>query len=277
MGLTKRKEYHWIDGRVVPLVVERPKGLGPWPGYDARCSTLVVAIEDQHGIFVTASPGPESSDSRLKDAVALHFGIEGLEQSPDIGTNVPEAVLNAIGAEVSEAVHRVTLLYQRHADEQATTGDLVGNLNFEREIQGWRVRVVGQGFSPQTKEPRVGADGGILVDLMDGEGHRIIKASWFQAKRTHHLPDNLDEIPDFREQVGKMEQRTAECYGVIYGPGGIRVFPRGRRDEETTLDQVITSMMRCERGDRRIQIVSETLDRSFLLELIATELEKKDA
>jgi len=73
MGLTARKEYHWIDGRVVPRTVARPSGFGPWPGIDDRWSSLVIAIEEEHGSLSRTYEGPAATSSLADCATPSHY------------------------------------------------------------------------------------------------------------------------------------------------------------------------------------------------------------
>src|SRR5688572_13234100 len=101
MGLTRRKEYHWIDDRVVPRVADRPSGFGIWPGLHARRSTLVVAVEEPEDGISIVEEGPAATAARVREAVAMHVGMWGLEQSRDVGQHVPRTVLETIQKKVS--------------------------------------------------------------------------------------------------------------------------------------------------------------------------------
>ncbi len=160
MGVRTRREYHWLDGRVIPIVQERPSGRGPWRG-PRRHPSLVAAVEESRGGIVRIVKGGAYTDTRMSDAMARHFGIDDVQGVSDGRVAIPDSVIDKIARSVREAIIKVNGRFPKLADEDRTTGALFGNLESTIEEGGWRVRLTHQIFSAKTKEPRTGADGGV--------------------------------------------------------------------------------------------------------------------
>jgi hypothetical protein len=77
---------------------------------------------------------------------------------------------------------------------------------------GWRVRIRTQEYSPNVKEPKLGANAGILVEIRHSAGGRVVKAAWLQAKRVDVLPVEPLRDAALDEQMQKMGTRTADAY-----------------------------------------------------------------
>jgi hypothetical protein len=271
MGVLTRKEYQWLDGRVVPFVQERPKGLGPWPGYGRRRRSSVAAVEETRGGIIRILRGGAYTEERMSDAMALHFGIENIEKI-SARLSVPASVIEELAKRTRQATVKVTRQFPKLADEDRTTGALFSDLDSIIEKEGWRLRLTHQVFSTKTKEPQTGADGGVIVDIMDREGHRVMKASWIQAKRTEQMPNRLEDLQDVAVQVRQMQSRTKEAYVLLYTPEGIRVFRGTDLKQELTFDQLLIEMLRCPAGDRNRDLIIDTLDKRFLLRAVVTQL-----
>jgi hypothetical protein len=271
MGVRTRREYHWLDGRVIPIVQERPSGRGPWRG-PRRNPSLVAAVEESRGGIIRVVEGGAYTDKLMSDAMAQHFGIDDVQGASDGLVAISDSVLDKIAKSVREAVTNVTRQFPKLADEDRTTGALFSDLDLTIEEGGWRVRLTHQIFSAKTKEPNTGADGGVIVDIIDREGHRVMKASWIQAKRTEQMPNRLEDLQGVAGQVAEMQTRTKEAYLVVYTPEGIRVFRGTDLNQEITFDHLIREMLRCPAGDRDRDLIIDTLDKRFLLRAVVTQL-----
>lgn len=270
MGATRRTEYHWIDGRVVPVVRKRPTGKGRWPGATTSRGSLVVAIEESpRGIRATR--GKAVTLDRLKESLSLQYGLAKSRQLRDIGP-VPDSVIVAASGAAGDVVRSVVRQFGNLATEDRMTGHLFGSLDLDVELDGWRVKVSHQNFSPQTKESITGADVALIVDLYDAEGRRIIKAAWLQAKQRAGNPAGALESRGLRSQLANMSRHTQEYYAIIYSPEEVAVFRQGDSGQLTTLEKVIANMIRCAAGDPNEELVIDSLDRKLLVRVLLSEV-----
>jgi hypothetical protein len=234
--------------------------------------TLVAAVEETPDGIQRVIHGDAWTKERLRDAMAFHFGFVGTELGPEIGQRIPETVLTTIAEHIREATSRVSRQFSFLGHEDRATGALFGSTLLDVDQDGWKVRIWHQGFSPQIKEPESGADGGIIVDVQDRQGNRVIKAAWFQAKRSaSQIVDPL-VLPGLASQVGLMQERTREAYAVVYTPERVEVYRQGDREHATTLDALVVGMMRCTSGDRNRDLLPDTLDKTLILGVLATEV-----
>jgi len=269
MGVTKRVEYHWIDGRVVPCLSSRPRGVGRWPKLRERRATLVVAIEEGDLLPKEASVGEAYTLARATESIAMHLGIASNEAGNDVGRRVPRGVLDKLRQTTKLAESSVTRQFNQLADENRTTGALFTRLEEQQiEAEGWRISIVPQVFSQQAKEPGTGADGGIVVTIVDQMGNRVSKACWFQAKRSRYLPHDPLDLPGLRQQLAEMKAHTSQAFGLVFTSNGIRVVGE---DKETEFSELLASIVSCQHGDRNAAVIINTRDHKFVLRIFAVE------
>lgn len=272
MSEFQRTEYHLVDGRVIPITNHRPKGRGPWPGIKKRTHSLVVAIKDYDGFGFDIEYGNSADDKSVREALKLHFGYQGVSPNQvDLGVNVPESVLNRIKEVVQSATEKGTSQYRQLSDEDRTTGSVFGNIQINEQIDNWKVKIIPQNFSSVIKEPKTGADIGIIVDISNQEDQRTIKVIWLQAKRTREIPRDLFTLKDLGAQIDKMMSYTDHCYAVLYSPRGIYVFHHGVHDKYQALDELITQVLQCKSGDRNLDLLLHTLDSRHVIQFLLTE------
>ena len=151
------------------------------------------------------------------------------------------------------------------------------NKNKTFEVDGWELTVILQGFSSITKEPKTGADIGVIVDLKRYD-LQISKAVWVQAKQSGKLPDNsIASLKDLRGQIEDMLVHTEEAYAMVYSVDGVVLFKGKDYQNMFSLDELITETASCVRGDRRPQFIADTVYREHLIELVFEKLDESDS
>jgi len=101
----------------------------------------------------------------------------------EIGEELPDELVQHVATELAAMAEQIGKKNDAFARETDMTGYLAGLWDgYVHEADGWEIRVKAVTYSPEVKEPKTGADMGIIFDLSRA-GIRILKAMWFQAKR----------------------------------------------------------------------------------------------
>lgn len=137
----------------------------------------------------------------------------------------------------------------------------------DEQIDGWNVKIYHQGFSSIVKEPHIGADLGVIIDISN-DASRVIKVLWFQAKRASHdhTPQSDQNLSGLSEQLEDMRKFTSDGYGLVYTPVGVMVLASEPDTKNYRLkalggiEQFMEKALRCEYGDRRPSAIANTLD-----------------
>lgn len=234
-----RNEYYWIHHQLVMMQNHRATVYGRWPQLHSE-SELVVAIENR-GDSKKITEGSSATPSRLTIALLREQRLCSDQHADEIGVDVPEELIQIASRHVKDAVAEVTRQYSELANEERKTGAVTYEINRQRVIEsnGWSLTVSLQGFSTQNKEPIIGADLGIVVDLKSGE-RQVSKGLWVQAKETATLPEDPLTLPRLRDQMEKMLNRTKDAYGMIFTQAGVYVFQGLNSQVTTTLEDVLT-------------------------------------
>jgi hypothetical protein len=211
---------------------------------------------------IPAIPGPRGRP-RFTGLPLESVGIE-------IGQRVPQELLEELASLLRAAARKVTEQFRTLGNEERTTGALFSDLNVRREVSGWVLNITNHNYSGEIKEPIIGADAGIIVDITDAMGLRATKAGWFQAKRVVEVPKRIAAIHDLESQMDKMLKRTRDGYALLYTPRGVRVF-QGDSYAEIKFDTLVLEMVRCSKGDRDPEVLIDTFDSRFLLEVLLAE------
>src|SRR5207244_4199726 len=109
------------------------------------------------------------------------------------------------------------------------------------------------------KERDLGADIGLIVEVKNN-GHRIVKALWFQAKKTERIPESVSALEDLPRQIASMRKQTPEAYTLIYSADGVHVFQGDSLDDPLPLPAVVGDALFCTRGDRTPRVIALTAD-----------------
>jgi hypothetical protein len=242
-------------------------------GVDARAKrrrrlkdveALVCVIENDGNRVWLVERGPAFSEKLWQLALLDHVGVRPSTTNKDLGRLVPHAVVAELSRRISDITRSLAQDVARNWHNIGGETDLVAfalpHFNTEFESSAWKVAIRPQVFSSQVKEPHIGADLGWLVDIGIGRQH-VSKAIWMQAKRTVYdvtsVPD-MFKLKDFSKQFAQMRSRTPEAFGLVFTPDEILV---GDDKGLSTLDSLLTQVVICARGDRRQEIVAETVER----------------
>jgi hypothetical protein len=270
-GQSARFEYYWEKGRVVEYTNHRDGNRGRWPKSQHEPRKLIVAIQRRTSGSVMTN-GPAATPDRLAEALLRCSRYYCDTRSKDIGKVVPKELLDRVKKKLRKETDRVTRQWESTANEEGQTGFFAGLINEVSKFQqdDWEATIRVQVFSPQTKEPRVGADMGIIVDLRQGD-NRVVKAALVQAKRVDSIPDSPMKLPDLKKQIAQMQKTTNEAYGMIQSPEETYLFDPDAPGEHISIESFFVDKIECRRGDRQRRAVAQAYDRSILIDLtIAT-------
>jgi hypothetical protein len=270
MAITEREEFFLENGQLARRTGRRPSGRGMWP--NAKHLNLAVAVEMSadgiHRVFRGAQHTKEFEMEAVARTYDFHFGDE---TGPDVGRHIPEEVVARIRTRVDEVAKKVAGRYRFLSNEERMTGALFGGLPREIEMGDWKVRFHNQGYSSvqkNAKETTTGADAGVVVEVRD-RNTSVLKALWLQAKRVPEAPDQADvsKLPRLKEQMTSMSGFTRDGYALIFTPTEVYVTDGQRR---WPFAEWLVQAARCERGDRRREMIVNTIDRDYLLEMTVT-------
>jgi hypothetical protein len=265
--MDERFEYYWENGRVVEYINHRAGRRGRWPHSVHDPGNLIVAIrrvrQTNHVDF-----GPQRTSERVRDALLRYSRYDCDPMEMDIGPGVPEELLRAVANQARSVAENVTRQWEACGNEEGQTGFFSGLMNTSSSFRygEWEATIRVQAFSPQTKEPLVGADVGVIVDLHRA-AQRIVKGALVQAKRTRQPPPNPMRLPDLHDQVFTMRQTTRESYGMIYSDYGTYMFHPDEPQEQIGMDRFFSDMIVCRRGDRSEEAVAQAYDRSVVIDI----------
>lgn len=252
----ERTEYHWDDDRVVPIIIRRPPYVSQWR-FDLHDPTLVATFEELDRTFQWRE-GRAFTPQRLADAIRIHRSVYADHQTQDFSRSMPRAVRARFEDEVETAIKGILEQWDSFAEETDITGHLKGELSKIRfELEGWSVHVKGWTYKRYPKENEIGADLGVIFDLIRGD-ERIIKAVWFQAKIDKGAP--IDQIGDLLEQIDKMKKFTDEAYTLLFTRDSAIAMRGTDAGDAMPLSENLADGAACLRGDRNPLIVANTVD-----------------
>jgi len=149
--------------------------------------------------------------------------------------------------------------YGSFGSENNLTGALFDRLSDTIVEDGWTIVVRQQQYSPNVKEPLLGADAGILVEIRDRDGNGVRKVAWLQAKKRD------DDDPNLAKQLDDMRRRTADAYLIVYAADSTEVKGGPNLEETWSLDDWLDGVVECVRGDKALDVLLDTFDRKHLL------------
>lgn len=256
MPAQERTEYHWIENRVVPRILTRPRHVKQWR-YNRTERTLILTVEE-HKRSMYFDKGPAYSPAREVDAIRLYRDLFVDPSIPDISKTMPTGVRDELKTKLDEAIASVPRQWTTLAEETDMTGLLKGELQkISMESNGWRVSVQAWTYKRNPKENLIGADFGVIFDVLHGDA-RIIKAIWYQAKIDEGLP--LENVKDLKEQALDMWDHTDEGYILLYTRDGMLAMRAFDRSDSQTLSENLVEGAICIRGDRNPLVVANTAD-----------------
>ncbi len=251
LDVNQVREYHY------------PKLRGQWAFPSALHSTLIASIGST---LDSLERGPAATPKLMLTAIETHFGLPPASV-PDVGKGIPDRVLKNLAARVNRVSARVSQRLERYANEDQATGEFFGRLEGRFQADGWQVRLSTQAFSTHKKEPTLGADGAIIVEVEDDTGVRVMKAMLIQAKLVQKLPRDVLKLPRLKEQVRAMRRRTTDAYALIYSPDGLIVRGGNLLNTRLTPQELIIDALRCRRGDRDTSVIVDAMDRTSVLNI----------
>lgn len=263
----ERFEYYWLNGRVVERINRRRSASVKFPGLYYPKDYLIATIRRMQSSNIVVW-GPQDAPERTAEAMLRYSRYFCDPESTDIGTEIPRSLLQTVVEHVSDATERVTKQWESTGNEEGQSGYFAGAINEVEKFQDgeWEATIRLQVFSPQIKEPLVGADMGIIVDLRNG-AQRVVKATLVQAKRTEGLPASLIKLPDLRDQLEKMHETTDESYGLIFSNKGTFFVHDINPRKNISVRRFFEDKFVCRRGDRRHQTVAQAYDRSAVIDV----------
>jgi hypothetical protein len=261
-----RNEYYWINDRLEQMVNCRASVYRAWKLKGSK-HQLVASIEDR-GSSKKIEHGHAATTSRIAHALLRDERLHTDPDTQDIGANIPKELVNQSSSVIESAIREITLQYSRLSNEERRTGALQYELNKNGvfEYAGWQLTIILQGFTPNPKEKKTGADVGVIVDVKH-LGKQVSKGFWAQAKQADSMPNDPLTLQDMKMQMEDMLNRTREAYGMIYTPKGVALFQGLNSGENTTLSKLIDDVTSCRRGDRRPEFLADTIHRDYLVEL----------
>src|SRR5690606_29328874 len=143
----------------------------------------------QHDRLVTAvvrrdrridfEKGPAFDERFMPEVLRLENDV-GPTTRADLGKVVPAPVKSEIRKSIERVTTRLSRRFDQYTNETGMLDALMDQLDEVVVVDGWKVRLRGQGFSPITKEPHVGADAGWIIEVTNGTDS-VVKALWMQA------------------------------------------------------------------------------------------------
>jgi len=268
MAALERYEYHLIADRIVQRKIVRPAGKKLWR-YNRQSSTLIAVIEPSSESF-SVRKGPAATDQLLVDAVRYFQGLLVDPKILDIGSEVPAEFAKHLSSHVGDAIWKAISQYRSFAEEEDITAFLKGLIQSDSLKYGdWEASIKAWTYSRRPKERDLGVDIGLIIDLLRRD-LRVVKALWFQAKKSERRPVSILDLPDLSEQIIKMRSYTPESYALIYTPQEIYAFRGDAPENPLAVESVVFDGVICRRGDRTPRVVALTGDSKVVVEMLVT-------
>jgi hypothetical protein len=262
-----RWDYYWIDGRIKEVVNKRSHKKGRWKADKKNKGKLVVSIRKSAKKLLT-DYGPMQTPDRVAESLLRFYRNFANQSLADIGSKIPPELLHRLVDELREAIQKVNRQWEETGNEEGQSGFFAGTLNELQKFifEGWEISIRVQVFSPNSKEPLVGADIGIICDLKNGE-ERVVKGALVQAKKTTTEPEDRLSLPDLENQAALMKETTDESYGLVYKPEESYMFRTDHPDNPISVEEFFKDTLICRRGDRDIKTVAQAYDRTAVIDL----------
>lgn len=265
----KRYEYHWLRNKVSVFEIERPAQNRAWR-FNTKSPTLICVVEKDGPTFNHRN-GPAYTQERFLAAVEMYKLGEGRRSVNDLGKKVPVDLARQVSSELNEVLSSVPRKYDSFARETSITSFLAGTFqDIGDEKDGWSIGVKSVDYNPEVKEPKYGADMGVVFEIAT-QGIRTLKAMWFQAKRSSILPKNLWGDVDLDRQIKKMLRHSTESFSMVYTESKTHIFD-GQNQVETNGADLMFDGITCNRGDLRPAFVVLASDCKLVLDFEITEI-----
>src|SRR5207245_1001203 len=160
MVAQERTEYHWIENRVVPRILQRPSHVKQWR-FNRAERTLIATIEE-HERSLYLEKGPAHSPAREVDAIRLHTGLLVNPSIPDYSATMPMSVRDELKTRFDGAIASIPDQWSSFAEETDITGHLKAELQKVKvDLAGWKINVRAWTYKRYPKENVIGADMGV--------------------------------------------------------------------------------------------------------------------
>jgi hypothetical protein len=235
---------------------------------------------DRRGRLVLEK-GPAWTAERALEALRIEHGLPPTKMVDQISVPIPAEVIAQLNTRIERAKSRLRSRFMRGASEERLTDQLFTALEGTFEVDGWRVDMRVYDYSSVAKENVIGADVGVVVDIISTQDNRemplqrVVKGLWFQSKIAVAEKYSVEQLPRLSEQLDLMREFTSEGYAAIYTPEGVDVYdPKIGRTID--LEDVLDDAFRCTRGDRRPSMLVNSMDSRLVFEALLTFEEQQE-
>lgn len=243
-----RYEYHWENGILSQRAIRRPAGVSRWMP-DRSSPTLVCVVSERAGDLIIRQ-GRASNGQLLERALVKFMHGPDVQYDVHVGPRIPEPLAEDVAVRMTDALDQTCAMIDSFGSEDAATGCLIGKWHEITARHGeWSVKISPFGFSSQAKEPVIGADFGIVFDVVYA-GVRTLKSILVQSKmlRSGVIPEDPLDLPRLRQQMDLMAASTSDAFALVYSRQGAQMF-EGRKAARVVMDEVFRSSIVCRRGD----------------------------
>ena len=228
--------------RTITAVTE---GRGPMGPHDHDDLIATVRTVNSHNQLIL---GPQAMPDRVAQALVRFSRHDCHPHTSEIGQSIPGELLHNVSQHVKALTEMLVDEYIAVGNEEGQSGLFAGVLNSGKVFQfgEWEATIRAQVFSPEKKEPKVGADIGIIVDVRRGND-RVVKGSLIQAKREAGWQGDVNKLPRFVGQAKKMQETTHESYGMIFSPDDSYIF--SPQNPQSTFRSIGSLRISCVAGE----------------------------
>lgn len=264
-------DYYLILGRVVQIVYSRDshQRIVPDPARGDYLATL-RDVPGRSSVLVRKSH--LLTENLLSQILLMREGRwNEFNSESNIDLQIPENLVEAFVLKIKAAARDVSLQYKVLGQEPLMVGAFFSRLMGKYSAGSWELDVHYQSFSPIVKENHLGADVGMVLDMATQTGGRLIKAVWFQAKRSDSIPVDLNMLEGLEGQMEDMESHTTAGHALVFSPSRIVAASSRELRSPKPVQDVLRETLRCHRGDRRPIVLANSFDMKNVVEIIISK------
>lgn len=263
-------DYFLSGGRIIRHTVCRATNGRPRP--DPKFGVWLATLRDQSGgQFDVKNCSSSTTEQQLQKIILLQRGIWDVVKKPvDVSPKIPVALVSKFLEKVNSAAALTAMQYKQLGHEPAMTGAFFSGLAGTYEADDWKLDVDYQNFSPIVKEPVLGADTAVVIDIADANSRRVVKSIWFQAKRVDNLSKDPWALQELRNQMDTMSRHTTAGHALLFSPAGLVSASTSEIKKPHTIKRVLGEALTCIRGDRSASAVANSFGMRTVVELIVS-------